>query len=287
MIPQRFLPILVLLGCTAAADHRHLKAQTSPPPATTELVREAVAGLSEQAQATHRFTYFELAHTQNRNEKGKLYYDRTTLTETTYIADLPFDRLVEVDGKPLTGKALAEEQSRYDQAVHDRSALDASARARLDHQRLIKAGLPYSQLTTRFHLTDLRTEEASAQPAHVIDATPIPSTNPALPTESRHVRLWITSPAPGTTPHLLRADFDYLTPEKIDGNEIEPGSHGSITFTLIDGVAVPAHIELHSTVLAGGANGKPIQVDVDRTFSRYRQFTSTIRILPVESPTPQ
>jgi hypothetical protein len=285
------LSAIALLSISIAAPYRRISAQAPAVGAdatgsqsnsqTVELVREAVASLSEQAQAAHRFTYFELTHTQNRDAKGKLFADQTTLTETTWIADRQFDRIVERNCKPLTGGALAEEQARYDRAVQDRVTLDEAARIRADpHRHSINAPVPYLQLTTRYHLTDLREETLVGQHAHVIDAAPIPSSDPALPTETRHLLLWIApSATSGTPPTLLRVDFDYITADATPAGTVEPGSTGSIRFTVIDGIPLPEHKEVHAHVLVGG---KMIELNVDRTYTRYRQFvsTSTMRAAP-------
>jgi hypothetical protein len=220
-----------------------------------ELVREAVAALDELRLAAPRFTYFELAHTQNRGPNGKLYYDRTELSETTYLDDLPYQRLVEVNGKPLIGKAFHAEQARYDQAIRDRSALDTATRAKLAKQLHISLKLPYPLLTTHYQLTDLRQEMLDGHSVHVIDATPLPASD-SVPT--RHLRLWIAPSSPGTPPLLLllRTDFDYLAPD----NGILPGSSGQILYTLIDTIPVPSHYEIHSRVAPSGKSDKIIQV---------------------------
>jgi hypothetical protein len=97
-------------------------------PDAAALLRGALDKLEVAKQSKTRFTYLDLNHTQNFNEKGKKTADVTHLFEVTYIADLQYSRLLEVDGRELKGKALDEEQKRYDDAVKERSALDERAR---------------------------------------------------------------------------------------------------------------------------------------------------------------
>lgn len=271
---RQVLPLMIL-GCIASVAVAQSGDQKDQPsdPQTVELVREAVANLGEQRKSGERFTYFELARTQNHNPKGKVLADRSVLTEMTYLGGLPYGRVVEIDGKPLTGKALVDEQARYDQAVKDRAALDTAARARIDKQVLIDAGLPYPLLTTRFHLADTPQQSANGETIHLLDASPLPAANSGEPMESRHLQLWIAATGPGTSPHLTRADFDYLT----DDGDIQRGSSGRIDFIVVDGITLPEHKAIHSKVLY---KGQLVLVDVDRTYSRYRRFGSAVRILP-------
>ena len=264
---SRCLPLLLaaLLLCPAFLS---LPAFTqSPDP--VGLTRRAVDRMDDAKTAAHRFTDFDLAHNQNRNEKGKLYADSLDLYEDTWIADLPFKRLVAVNGDPLSGKDLAREQKRYDDAVHDRIALDDSARARLVHERFMDAGLDLDAvLTPTYRLQALRQETVAGRNALVIDAIPVQATasRPAAPI---HYTLWISTEDPA----LLRFTFEATsnTPRLLQG------SHGEKDFTLVEGTPLPSHSRMHGLVLVGQ---ETITVDSEHTYSKYRRFTATTRMLP-------
>ena len=243
-------------------------------PTSDELVREtraAVARLDDAKTASHRFTDFDLAHNQNRNEKGKLYSDTLNLYEDTWIGDLPFKRLVAANGRDLTGKDLEGEQRRYDKAVHDRVALDDAARARLVHERFMESGLDLDALSSpAYRLTRLREETIGASELDVIDAAPVVSgpSDPAV-----HFTLWI-APADLT---LRRFSFEVLTRT----SRLLPGSHGQKDFVVVDGTPLPSHFVLHALV---PVEHETITVDTEHTYSKYRRFTTSTRMLPAADP---
>lgn len=248
-------------------------AQEPSPPELVEDVRAAIARLGLSRTAAHRFTNFDLAHNQNRSRKGKLYSDTTLLYEDTWIADLPYKRLVEVGGRPLAGKDLEKEQRRYDTAVHDQVALDEAARARLIHERLMDAGLDLAALTSpAYRLTQLRHETLDGRDTVVLEATPYPSPSAAAP---NHYLLWISP----DDPTLLRLTFESL----VDGPSLLRGSHGQKDFLLLDGTSLPSHITVHALVVVGH---DPITVDTEHTYTRYRRFTVTTHILSSDPQPP-
>jgi len=82
-----------------------LTSQSTAAPTPRALIEKAIA-LRKSDKVLPRYTYFMLDHAQNRTQKGKLFLDTTTLYEYTWIGDLPYGRVVELQGKPLRGKAL-------------------------------------------------------------------------------------------------------------------------------------------------------------------------------------
>jgi hypothetical protein len=260
------IPVIALLLALPAA------AQTP-----TQLVQQAIDAAQSAKTSQTRFTYFDLEHNQNRNEKGKLFSDRIILYEDTYIADLPYKRVIEVDHKPLTGDELAREQARYDEAVAQRKGFDTAARARLLHEKLVDGKLHLTDLLTpAYTLTQLRVENLP-QPSgpalltHVIDAAPANST------PTKHFELWITD----QNPTILRMTFDVLTDEP----NMLHGSNNRTDYQLIDGIPLPTHQATHFYY---PNNGKIIIVDVEHTYTRYRRFNTSARIIEeATQPPPQ
>ena len=99
----RWVLIWLLLACVVRAE-----AQSESDPWT--LLKPALAKLSHVAESKTRFTFFDLNHLQNFDEKGKKLVDMTQLFEVTYIGNLQYSRLVETNGKPLSGRDLKKEQ---------------------------------------------------------------------------------------------------------------------------------------------------------------------------------
>jgi len=243
----------------------------------TDLLRQALDTAASAKTAATRFTYFDLEHNQNRDLRGKLFSDRTTLYEDTYIADLPYKRVVEVNHKPLAGDDLAKEQARYDEAIAQRKGLDAAARASLIHEKFIDGQIHLTDLLTpAYTLTELR-QETIPQPTGPPLLTHVLEAKPTATTTTRHYELWIT----GQNPTILRMVFDILTDEP----NMLHGSHGQSDYQIIEGIALPTHQVVHFFY---PNNGRTITVDIEHTYTRYRRFNTSARIIEeATQPAPQ
>jgi hypothetical protein len=216
-----------------------------------------------------RYTYFLLKNTQNRTQKGKLFVDDSTLYEFTWIGDHPYGRVVEIHGKPLKGKALADEQARYDKAVADHASLDIVP-AKLKNAYRLNTALHLEPLVTpAYAVSELRQDTLAGRLTHVIDCTPVPSTDSAHPTATRHATLWITDSGA-----ILRETYEVIAdePDKLRG------SHGQDDFQLIDGNVLPQQSFFHLNAPNGNTG------DFEDTYSRFRRFNVTTRIVPATGP---
>jgi hypothetical protein len=241
-----------------------LPTQTQSDADPTALLQRAV-DKHEQAKASKtRFTYLELNHTQNFKEKGKKTVDYTQLFEVTYIADLEYSRLLEVDGKPLKGRALEDEQRRYDNAVRERSALDGFARAKIQHHRLLDAGVKLRDLLTKYRIAGVEDGAMDDCKCVLMDLVPLSDT------AKKHYRLWID---PGTN-EIRRLDFEQLAYE----GQFLSGGKGTETFQYLDGIPLVVHSHFDGRAML---NNETVRVVADHTYSRFRKFSVTTTIVPV------
>ena len=134
LFPLAILIALILLLPAQSASTQSISDQSAPAPTPRTLIERASA-LNKDQTAKTRYTYFMLEHLEDRYDKERTirytglpnlmqnigFSKTTTLYEITWIGDLPYMRVVELQGKPLKGQALADEQARYDQAVADHS----------------------------------------------------------------------------------------------------------------------------------------------------------------------
>lgn len=251
---------LIFMRCilASAACFFVLTASAQPGPATVALQRLAAA----EAGKT-RFTNHKLNHTANIEPDGKVTFTTTDLYEETWINDLPYHRLLEHNGKPLTGRQLREEQKRYDDAVAGRQPLGARERILLDHARPTDLDAnPTKALGPEYTLTEVRTEGG----LKVFEAT---AQDSAADHCAWRYTLWI-SPMP--EPFLVRYRADAPQPGSDACNGWQEGS-----FTLVDGVPKPAHVHSMIFVREGGDR---ITVEGDDTFSDYRRFMTRVTIGP-------
>ena len=248
-----------------------LTSQSATSPMPQALIEKAI-NLRKSDTTLPRYTYFMLSHTQNRTQKGKLFLDITTLYEYTWIGDLPYGRVVELQGKPLKGKALGDEQARYDKAVAEHGGLDVDVRAKAKNYYVLDTALRLEPLLTpAYSVSEIRQDTLAGSLSHVIDCVPASSLDSSHPVATRHATLWITDSGV-----ILRDTYEVVAdePDKVHG------SHGQEDFQLIEGNRLPLHSFFHLNAPNGNTG------DFEATYSRFRRFNVFSRIVPaVESST--
>ena len=243
-----------------------LGAENDPEPLS--LLRAAFKKMDQAKGAHTRFTFLDLDHNMNFNEKGKKSADETYLYDVTFIGDLQYSRLLEIDGKPLTGKRLAQEQERYDVAVRENSALDDAARAKIVHQAMKNFGfsLSLSDLSAKYQNTIAGHATSEVCDCVIIDSIPLPGAS------QRRYRFWV-DPA---QEEVLTMETTVIADE---GDKLE-GSTFRLQYTYIDGFPLVSHSHIDATFLMGK---KRVHVVTDHTYSNFRKFSVTTTIVPVES----
>ena len=88
-----------------------------PPAQLADLAAERIHAASQRLQD---YIYYDTEHNQNYID-GALVVDHTTVSESIFIGGLPYLRKLSVDGHPLAGKDLAQENKLYDNAVKERT----------------------------------------------------------------------------------------------------------------------------------------------------------------------
>ncbi len=280
-IVPAILMVWMSLFCHAVASQQPItQPPVSQPTAQTprQLAEAAIARYKASAGSKTRFTNFNLQHTLNFDEKGKKTYDVLALYEKTWINNLPYERLVELGGKPLSGKQLSEEQERYDQAVANHTPLGDEERARLLNSTPYSTDSgPEKAIDLRYTLRELRQEDSPHGLLHVIEATSLPS--PFDRCRWRY-RFWISDQTP--TLFQYRADVD----EQTNPSDMCKGAFEEASWDLVDGIPKIVHFHSHVFVLAGQTR---LTVDGEDTFTRYRRFHTEVTIgpagaIPAESP---
>jgi hypothetical protein len=260
----RALFLLVVLFVGPGFTAGQTPTQSAADPAVLTL-RTALDKLSKAKESKTRFTYFDLNHLQNFNEKEKKYVEVTQLFEVTYIGDLQYSRLMEVNGKPLEGKELKKEQERYDQAIRDHLALDDSARAKIQHREMKHFDNDLSVLRTGYQISIIGHEGVNGRDCVLVDALPETEAN------QKHFRIWIDP----DKEEMLRLETTLLA----DEGEKMSGSRVTLTWIFIDDIPLISETAFDTRIRVGK---KQVHVVSDHTYSRFRKFSVTTTIVPVE-----
>lgn len=247
----------------------------------TSFATSALKRLADAESSKTRFTDHKLTRTTNTEPDGTDLYSATELYEETWINDLPYERLLQVDGKPLSGQRAREEQARYDAAVAGRRPLGTDQRIRLNKAQPVGIDAdPLRALSGSYTLRELAPEGA----LHVFVAEP----HGSLPDRcSWRYTFWVEDrPEPQTpsrtdqnppeneaAPFLVRYRADVLNPT----SETCAGAWQEVSYILVEGVQKPAHVRAHFFQMEAGDR---ITIDGDDTYSDYRRFTTHITIGP-------
>jgi hypothetical protein len=261
----RYQNVLCLFLALLPAVFANGQAQSQNNVDPSAVLRLAVEKFEKAKDSKTHFTYLQLNHIQNFNEKGKKTVDYTQLYEVTYIADLEYLRLLEMNGKALKGQALEAEQKRYDEAVRERSALDGFARAKMQNQRMLDARIKVRDLQTEYRISAAEHDMMGDCQCVLIDLVPLSSA------AKKHYRLWIDP----VTSEIRRLDFEQLAFE----GEFLSGGKGTETFQYLDGVPLIVHSHFDGKAML---NDKAIRVVADHTWSQFRKFSVTTTIVPVK-----
>ena len=259
MTATRRLATLALI-CGMVAGGRQLLGEEEAIPG----LRAALAKLEDTAESKVRFTYRDLSHTQNFNEKGRRTVDLTQLFDVTYIRGLEYTRLLAVDGRPLEGKALRQEQERYDAAVRERSSLDAAARAKFDHHIQKDAGIDLKGLADGYRERVTGHEPISGRDCVIIEAVP------GAGGGAKSYRLWLDA----DRAQIVRLEFLQLQRE----GEMLEGTRGTKFWIYLEGAPLVSHSAVEAMYQINGLGR--VRVLADHSYSEFKRFSATSTVLP-------
>jgi CHAT domain-containing protein/predicted negative regulator of RcsB-dependent stress response len=198
---RRYLRLAVLLPVIVSA----CMAQEVDPvklvqAAIANAQRNTILGQSYAYQLSNDWTYYNKHWLAPRHE--------IKVFDAVSISGEPYLRLIQRNGKPLSGKAAQEEQKRWEQiiagihrrltAVQERRSFYYIDLGSVRHSQVTQATrepVPFEDLPRLFDLKLIGTEPVHDRMAYVIEATPSPGTTPADKWEEAElndrVTLWI------------------------------------------------------------------------------------------------
>jgi len=238
-----------------------------------DLATDAVAHLLESAKQHEHYTFLDTEHDVSYID-GKSNEEKTTLSETIELEGQPYTRRLQVNGRPLSGKALAHEQQLYDQAIQERrSVSDVRAQGHKTFQHSSSSVL--NRLTLDFTNRVIGHEPMDGRACVQLLFEPKPGVSPA---PTKKLTLWVDL----ATHEVLRDDQELLVVE----NNLLPGSVFSTRFTPVDGVLLEKQFIGNFNWNEPAMHNKLIHLIATHDFTNYRRFRTTVTISPGPS-TPQ
>jgi len=234
------------------------------------------------ASEQQNYTYIVL-HQDLTYDNGRLVDKRLTKSEAIHIDGLPYLRRLEIDGKPLTGKDLKQEQQLYDNALKKRSGLSEEERNR--QQKLDERfadPIPMGHLETDF--TPVITGNEDADGKHDVTLDLKPANPKAKSPLQRHIMLVLDR----SNLKLLEYRVDYLAAD----HDFCKGTLFEGRNLYLDGVLLPAWARISLPLETNMGSCQSSLYGVGTTvYSNYQRFrvSATIRDAPApetDSPSP-
>jgi hypothetical protein len=175
----------------------------------------------------------------------------TRTYEYLMIFGSPYQRLVAINGEPLASTLQAEEQSKLNSVILERSKESASERARriTRYNRDRKRDhLLMEQLTVAFNFTLMSDDKLDGYDVYVLKATPRPDYRPpnmeAEVLKGMEGKLWIDK----QTLQWVRVEAQVIHPVSIEGflAQVQPGTRFELEKMPVDDVWLPKHFSMKS-----------------------------------------
>lgn len=209
----------------------------------TAIIQKSVEANDRDWNADPNFDYFE----RDRNPDGTKTY------EVTNILGTPYERLIEINGKPLIAQQKQQEQKKFDAMLSQRRSETSEQRAqriakneadrKRDHEML-------AQLTKAFDFKLLGEQKIGRRKVYALKATPRHGYHP--PNRDTEVlpgmqgRLWIDE----TTYQWVKVEAHVIRPVSIEGflAQVEPGTRFELEKEPVQGdIWLTTHYEMKAS----------------------------------------
>jgi hypothetical protein len=165
--------VAALLCCVAGSLPAAAQNALPSGAALQGLLVRMKTNMAKNGLLAEQYTYVEDWHNLNFDRNGKKTADESAKYENVFVEGLPYQRKVEEDGKPLTGKAAAREEQRYEKAVDERKHMTPDQKRGFFH-RTSHTGLPIDYLTTLFDNRVTREVMLNGRKTYVVESVPKP-----------------------------------------------------------------------------------------------------------------
>ena len=259
---------IILIAVLATASFAQLDVET--------IIQRSVQANAADWKAAPDYDYIE----RDRQPGGG-----TKTSEELMILGTPYERLIAVNGKPLSPEQQAQEQQKLEATVVERQKESPQGR----RQRIAKYekeresdDLMMEQLTKALDFKLVGEQRLSAQDVYVLKATPRPGYKPpnaeAKVLTGMEGKLWIDK----QTFQWVKVEATVIHPVSIGGflAEVEPGTHFELEkMPLVDSIWLPKHFAMKSRAKILFLFTRKSQAD--ETYSDYHK-TAPIQAVAAE-----
>jgi hypothetical protein len=245
-----------------------------------EIVRHSVELDQADYERLKNYTYIQTsAFKVHRGNKPD-----TTVTSAKEIMILegePYERLIAVNGKPLSEKEARREQEKMDKEVARRRRESASEKAKQEEERAEDRKF-IMELPDAYMLRIEGVEQVSGKPAWAISGEPKPGFRPrnadAKMLAKMRSKVWIDQ----AEYQWVKAEVDVMemVSRALALVRLSAGTHSLEQTRVNDEVWLPSHVSAYLD--ARLAYLLKFNADVEITYSGYKKFQTDSRILPEE-----
>lgn len=229
--------------------------------AVDQAVAAAVANRLAADEDLKNFTYTEDRRWSFVDAHGRTP-ERHETYEYTIVANQPYLKQTERQGKQLSGGDLKHEEKRYGESLTRNKGFDLPQRA--EHgEKYVKVDDSLNAVPGKYIHTLVRETTLHGVPVWVVQCEPRSHSG-----ETRTFTLWI-DPAAKT---ILR--FDFAVHE--DRGEILDGSFGTEEFANEHGVMLPARVQHHLRMAVGGSG--VVESDNEHVYTGYKRYQTSVRL---------
>lgn len=239
------------------------------------------ANINRNGVLAEQYTFVERWHNLNWDKKGKKTDDESAKYENVFVEGLPYRRQVEANGKPLTGKAAAREQQRYDEAVEERKHMTMDQKRGFFH-RTATFDLPLDHLATLFDNQVTGEAVIDGHKTFVVESTPKADASPANAAQKSALNFSETTWIDEQDDMPVRVDAVSLRNTKI----FQKGTSFLLNFELLPprlGDPDPEAVWVQKDSIVQGW-GKVLffqrRFRTEQDYSEYKKFIVDVRLLP-------
>jgi hypothetical protein len=230
-------------------------------------VHSSIAATQRYWQARLHYTYFERDENRRRDSAGRMKAENVDVSKTILVNGVPFDQLVEHNGRPLSAREERTQKNALDK-VRRENPQERDARLRQQEE---EAASIVREVPMAFDFQLLGEEAVNGRPAYVLKATPHPG---------YHARGKYGSMFPKVAGKLWvdKQDLGWI---KVEGQVIHPFSLGLFLVRMLhgsqirmeqtrvgDGIWMPQRVEVQA--LARIFFVKSLSIDRLMIFSDYK-----------------